>query len=83
MSRPFAWYSKIFEQVENECIRSVRFLLSRNTLWGDTLDFTNLAPNQPIVFSEWSTVNDSMFKFLVEKTPHFTLFNDEGNLSIT
>lgn len=83
MSRPFACYSKIFEQVENECIRSVRFLLSRNILLGDALDFTNLDPKQPIVFSEWSTVNDSMFKFLVEKIPHFTLFNDEGNLSIT
>ncbi len=35
------WYSKVFNQVKNECIRSVRFLLSRNILWGDALDFTN------------------------------------------
>ena len=27
------WYSKVFKQVKNECIRSVRFLLSRNILW--------------------------------------------------
>ena len=80
------WYSKGFKQVKNECIRSVRFLLSRNILWGDALDFTNPETKQPIVFSEWSTVNgsmlkrrDYMFKFLVEKTHQFSLFNDEGS----
>jgi hypothetical protein len=79
-------YSKVFKQVKNECIRSVRFLLSRNILWGDALDFTNPETKQPIVFSEWSAVNgsmlkrrDYMFKFLVEKTHQFSLFNDEGN----
>ena len=80
------WYSKVFKQVKNECIRSVRFLLSRNILWGDALDFTNPETKRPIVFSEWSAVNgsmlkrrDYMFKFLVEKTHQFSLFNDEGN----
>ena len=80
------WYSKVFKQAKNECIRSVRFLLSRNILWGDALDFTNPQTKQPIVFSEWSAVNgsmlkrrDYMFKFLVEKTHQFSLFNDEGN----
>ena len=80
------WYSKVFKQVKNECIRSVRFLLSRNILWGDALDFTNPETKQPIVFSEWTAVNgsmlkrrDYMFKFLVEKTHQFSLFNDEGN----
>ncbi len=80
------WYSKLFKHVKNECIRSVRFLLSRNILWGDALDFTNPETKQPIVFSEWSAVNgsmlkrrDYMFKFLVEKTHQFSMFNDEGN----
>ena len=45
------WYSKVFKQVKNECIRSVRFLLSRNILWGDALDFTNPESKQPIIFS--------------------------------
>lgn len=82
------WYSKVFKQVKNECIRSVRFLLSRNILWGDALDFTNPVTKQPIVFSEWSAVNgsllkrrDYMLKFLVEKTHQFSIFNDEGNLA--
>ena len=80
------WYSNIFKQIKNECIRSVRFLLSRNILWGDALDFTNPKTKQPIVFSEWSAVNgsmlkrrDYMFKFLVEKSFQTSLFNDEGN----
>lgn len=80
------WYSKLFKQVKSECIRSIRFLLSRNILWGDALDFTNPETKQPIVFSEWSAINgsmlkrrDYMFKFLVEKTHQFSMFNDEGN----
>lgn len=80
------WYSNVFKQVKNECIRSVRFLLSRNIIWGDALDFTNPETKKPIVFSEWSAVNgsmlkrrDYMFKFLVEKSYQFSLFNDEGN----
>jgi hypothetical protein len=80
------WYSKLFKLAKPECIRSVRFLLGRNILWGDALDFTNPVTKQPIVFSEWSAVNgsmlkrrDYMFKFLVEKSHQFSLFNDEGN----
>lgn len=79
------WYSKNFKQVKQECIRSVRFLLNRNILWGNALDFTNPQTKQPIVFSEWSPGpenklkrRDFMFKFLVEKTHQFSMFNDEG-----
>lgn len=70
---------------KEECRRSARFLLNRNILWGDALDFTNPKTKEPIVFSEWSAVNGSMlkrrdyvFRFLVEKTLQFSLFNDEG-----
>lgn len=80
-------YTAIFKnKCKDECRRSVKFLLNRNILWGDALDFTNPETKQPIVFSEWSAVNgsmlkrrDYMFKFLVEKTHQFSLFNDEGN----
>lgn len=71
---------------KEECRQSIQFLLARNILWGDALDFTNPVTRQPIVFSEWSAVNgsmikrrDYMFKFLVEKTYQTSLFNDEGN----
>ena len=80
-------YSSLFkDKCKNECRRSIKFILKRNILWGDALDFTNTKSKQPIVFSEWSAVNGSMlkrrdyvFRFLVEKTHQFSLFNDEGN----
>lgn len=82
---------RYFTQYKNncneECNRSVKFLLDRNILWGDALDFTNPDTKKPIVFSEWTAINgsklkrrDYIFKFLVEKTHQFTMFNDEGNV---
>lgn len=80
-------YTSLFEeQCKEDCRRSVLFILNRNILWGDALDFTNPVTKLPIVFSEWSAVNgnlikrrDYVFKFLVEKTHQFALFNDENN----
>ena len=80
-------YISLFkDKCKDECRRSVKFLLNRNILWGNALDFTNPVTKQPIVFSEWSSVNgsmlkrrDYMFKFLVEKMHQFSMFNDEGN----
>lgn len=70
---------------KDECRRSVQYLLQRNILWGDALDFCNPITKEPIVFSEWSAVNGSMlkrrdyvFRFLVEQSHQFSLFNDEG-----
>lgn len=82
-----AQYTKLYKkECKNECRSSVKYLLNRNILWGDALDFTNPITKEPIVFSEWSVVNGSMlkrrdyvFKFLVEKTHQFSMFNDEGN----
>jgi hypothetical protein len=71
----------------DDCNRSVRYLLEQNILWGDALDFTNPETKRPIIFSEWSAVNGSMlkrrdyiFKFLVEKTHQFSMFNDQGDV---
>lgn len=80
-------YTKLYKkECKKECLASVKFLLNRNILWGDALDFTNPVTKEPIVFSEWSAVNGSMlkrrdyvFKFLVEKTHQFSMFSDEGN----
>jgi hypothetical protein len=79
-------YNALFAgKFKPEVLRSVDFLLHRNILWGDALDFTNPQTKQPIIFSEWSAVNgtmlkrrDYMFKFLVQKTHQFSFFNDEG-----
>jgi len=80
-------YTNLFKTYcKAECQSSVRFLLQRNILWGDALDFTNPVTKQALVFSEWSAVNGSMlkrrdyvFRFLVEKSHQFSLFNDEGD----
>ena len=73
------------DKCKDECRLSIKFLLSRNILWGDALGFINPVTKQPIVFSEWSIVNgsmmkrrDYMFKFLVEKAHQLSLFNNEG-----
>jgi hypothetical protein len=79
-------YTKHFSgKCKDDCRESVRFLLARNILWGDALDFRNPKTKEPIVFSEWTAINGSMikrrdfvFRFLVEKTHQFSLFNDEG-----
>ena len=81
-------YSSNFkDKCQEVCLRSVRFLLNRNILWGDALDFTNPVTKQPIIFSEWSAVNgsmlkrkDYMFRFLVEKSFQTTLFDEEGEV---
>lgn len=80
-------YANLYKKAANDaCLRSVQFILNRNILWGDALDFTNPVTKAPIVFSEWSAVNGNMlkrrdfvFKFLVEKTHQFSMFNDQGS----
>ena len=89
--RLFAIFSRIYldkfgTNAKLELLKSIKFILKRNILWGDALDFTNPITKKPIVFSEWSMINENMlkrrdyvFKFLVEKTHQFSIFNDEGN----
>ncbi len=89
--RLFAIFSKIYVDsfginAKMGLLKSIKFILKRNILWGDALDFTNPVTKKPIVFSEWSMVNENMlkrrdyvFKFLVEQTHQFSMFNDEGN----
>jgi hypothetical protein len=80
-------YSTLYKKdCKDDCKSSVEFILSRNILWGDALDFTNPITKEAIVFSEWSAVSGNMmkrkdyvFKFLVEQTHQFSMFNDEGN----
>lgn len=89
--RLFTIFSKIYVDKfgmngKLEFLKSIKFILNRNILWGDALDFTNPVTKKQIVFSEWSMINETMvkrrdfiFKFLVEKTHQFSMFNDEGN----
>ena len=91
--RLYTLFSKIYIDkfginVKLELLKSAKFLLERNILWGDALDFTNPVTKKPIVFSEWSMTNEIMikrrdfvFKFLVEKSYQYSMFNDEGNVA--
>ena len=79
-------YLKYFgKKHKSECLRSAKYILQKNILVGNALDFTNPTTREPIVFTEWSAVNGSLlkrreyvFRFLVEKTHQFSMFNDEG-----
>ncbi|TXE02955.1 SAM-dependent DNA methyltransferase [Algoriphagus aquimarinus] len=71
--------------MKKDFLQSIKFILDRNILWGDALDFTNPVNKKPIVFSEWSIVlgekikrRDYIFQFLVEKSLQTSLFNDIG-----
>ena len=80
-------YTQLYKtKCKEECRNSVKYLLNRNILWGDALDFTIPETKEPIIFSEWSAINGSLFKrrdyvfkFLVEQTHQFSMFNEEGN----
>lgn len=81
------YYQKLFKtECKEDCRRSVKYLLQRNILWGDALDFTNPVTKQPIIFSEWKPINgtlikrkDFMFQFLVEKSFQLTVFDENDS----
>ncbi|MEY2922262.1 MAG: hypothetical protein RL108_884 [Bacteroidota bacterium] len=81
------YYQKSFKkECKEECRKSVKFLLQRNILWGDALDFTNPVTKQPIIFSEWKPINgtmikrkDFMFQFLVEQSFQLTFFDENDS----
>jgi hypothetical protein len=51
------------KRLREDCLRSIRFILDRNIVWGDALTLTTVGPNpEPIVFSEWSAVNGVQIK---------------------
>lgn len=53
-------YDTLFRE---ECLASVKFILSRNVIWGDALTLSTVAEKpQPIIFPEWALVNGSLIK---------------------
>ena len=86
--RLFTIFSKIYlnkfgTNCKLELLKSVKFILKKNILWGNALDFTNPITKKPIVFSEWSMINETMikrrdyvFQFLVESSFQTRLFDE-------
>lgn len=61
----FDWsYSSLYQKTaKNKCQNAVKYILERNIICGDALTLKTTGDNpQPIVFSEWSPVNGSIFK---------------------
>lgn len=81
-------YQELFgKKVKPEFLKSVWYILERNILVGDALDYTDPRTKKPIIFSEWTFPKeyhvlrkDFSYKFLVEKSLQYSLFNDEGDL---
>lgn len=80
-------YSGIFKNTaRDECRRAVKYILKCNIIHGDALSLKTVGKNpRPIVFSEWSPFNGSMFKrrdfmfsFLLDKRHQLFLFSDEN-----
>lgn len=82
-------YTTVYGKDCNEdCRTSVKFILSKNILWGDALTMKSVCGKQdPIIFSEWSAVNGSMIKRRDYSLAHLlayqpmegmTLFSDLG-----
>ncbi|MBD3377261.1 SAM-dependent DNA methyltransferase [candidate division KSB1 bacterium] len=59
-----AGYKKLYKQnIKEECLASIKYILSCNIILGDALTLTTVDSNhEPIVFSEWSPVNGNMIK---------------------
>lgn len=59
-----AVYKKIYKnEIKNECINTIEFILSKNIAWGDALTFQTASnPPRPIIFSEWSPATKGFIK---------------------
>ena len=58
-----AEYSNIYKKKCKDVVRnSIKFILDKNIICGDALTLTKVGSDEPIVFSEWSAVNDNMVK---------------------
>lgn len=57
-------YTKLYKkEIKEECIRSIKYILGRNIVVGDALTLKTVGDKEePIVFTEWSSVNGSMVK---------------------
>lgn len=57
-------YTELYKaSCKSECSTAVKYILSKNIVWGDALTLTTVCDKkEAIVFPEWSPVNGSMIK---------------------
>jgi len=70
-------YKKLYKKrVKEDCIKSIEYLLSKNIIQGNALDFHRVdEPNEWIIVSEWSLIGGGMvnrrdytFEYMVNNT---------------
>ena len=56
-------YNKIYEKnISQKFIKTIKYILSFNIVWGDALSLLDQESKQPIIFAEWSFVTGSLIK---------------------
>ena len=55
-------YQKYFKTYNVDYLRSIKFILDCNILWGDALTLKTVDNDEPITFAEWSIVSGNMVK---------------------
>ena len=75
-------YRNIYkDQIKQECLNTVTYILKRNIIWGDALTLVTVGiKRKPIVFSEWSMVTNNKIKRR-DFTFHELLKHAENTLS--
>ena len=80
-------YTKTFKNTVNlEFLKTLRYVLSKNIIHGDALSLKKVDSDEPVTFSEWSLVNNSIkrrdftFEHLLQNSPLEgpNLFSDLG-----
>ncbi len=77
-------YTSLYSKECNEaCRQSVKFIFSKNILWGDALTMKTVCGKQePIIFAEWSAVNGSMIKRRDYSLAHLLDYQPMGEMTL-
>ena len=84
----FKVYSKTFKNSQNnELLKNIQYILDKNMILGDALSLKKVDLDEPVTFSEWSLVNNSIkrrdftFENLLQNSPleGENLFSDLGD----
>jgi hypothetical protein len=84
----FKVYTKTFKNsLNNELLKNIQYILDKNMIHGDALSLKKVDLDEPVTFSEWSLVNNSIkrrdftFENLLQNSPleGENLFSDLGD----
>jgi hypothetical protein len=79
-----AYIQKFGTKCKVEFLTSIKFILSKNIIWGDATNYCIPNTSKPIIFCEWTPIGDLIqrkdwvFEFLAEGSYQISIF-DENN----